>query len=107
MKIEIQALKQKLEAEKEISRVKLHQATAAAQQTVNQHMLDTVAERIKVERLTQAINATTDQIREGRAAQNFNQQLTSELKETRQTAKRSKMEADRLSSENENFLSNK
>ena len=63
VKVEIEALKQKLEAEKEISRVKLHEATSAARQTVNQHMLDTVAERVKTERLREALNASTDEIR--------------------------------------------
>ncbi len=94
MKIEIQALQQKLEAEKEISRVKFHEATSAAIQTVNQHMLETIAERANVERLKFALNASTDEHRKGRAAQSFNDQLTTELKETRQTTKSSMMEAD-------------
>ena len=101
---EIQALQQKLEAEKEISREKLHEATSAAKLTVNQHMLDTIAERVKVERLKVALNASTDEIRRGRAAQSFNEQLTTELKETRQTANSSKMEADRLNTEKRDFL---
>ena len=66
VKVEIEALKQKLEAEKEISRVKLHEATSAARQTVNQHMLDTVAERVNTERLREALlyeNASTYEIR--------------------------------------------
>ena len=104
MKIEIQALQQKLEAEKEINRVKLHEATSAARQTVNQHMLETIAERANVERLKFALNASTDDIRKGRAAQSFNDQLTTELKETRQTAKSSKMEADRLETEKREFF---
>ena len=107
VRIEVQALREKLEAEKEISREKLHEATSAAKLTVNQHMLDTIAERVKVERLKVALNASTDEIRRGRAAQSFNEQLTTELKETRQTANSSNMEADRLNTEKEIFWSNK
>ena len=66
--------------------MKLHEATSSARQTVNQHMLETIAERANVERLKFALNASTDEIREGRAAQSFNDQLTTELKETRQAA---------------------
>ena len=89
VKIEIQALQQKLEAEKEINRVKLHEATSAARQTVNQHMLETIAERANVERLKFALNASTDEIRMGRAAQSFNDQLITEIK--RNTANSTKL----------------
>ena len=48
VKIEIQALQQKLEAEKEINQMKLHEVTSSARQTVNQHMLETIAEHAKM-----------------------------------------------------------
>lgn len=93
--VEIQALQQKLAEEREFNRLKLHEATSAARQTVNEqahHM---------------AAAASTDGIRRARAAQVFNEQLAGELREARQATAAAKGESTRLVEENKPFLNSR
>ena len=77
-----------MQEEREVHARKLHEATAAANQTVNQQVHEMVSEVRRVEGLARAAASSldTDDIRKGRAARVFNDQLAAELKEAREAA---------------------
>ena len=86
--------------EREVNERKLHEATAAANQTVNQKMHEMASEIKRSEALASAASAaSTDDIRKGRAAQVFNDQLATELREARATTAAAKGDVTRMEPE--------
>ena len=77
-----------------LSQHKLHEATSDAKQTVSEKMFEMVSGMKKAE-IARAIAAvaSTDDIRKGRAAHVFNEQLATELRDARQAAAAAKGEA--------------
>ena len=63
-----------------------------------------VSEMKKAERLARASSATTDDIRKGRVAEVFNEQLAAELREARLAAAAAKGESTRLQHEKQAFF---
>ena len=104
--LEIQALQKKMREEQEVSHQKLHEATAAAQQSVNAKMNEMVSEVKRNENLARAVaaSASTDDIRKGRAAQVFNNQLAAELRQAREATSAAKGDVSRMEAEKRAFF---
>ena len=77
---QLQALERKLQEERQQSQLRLHEATASAQQTVNQKMLEMQGEVKRAQGMARsAAAASTDDIRRNRGTQAWSDTLTEEL----------------------------
>ena len=84
-----------MDKEREVNARKLHEATAGANQSVNQAAHAMIGESRNAAALAprSAAAADTDQVRESRAAKVFDRQLAEELREARASASASAAEA--------------
>ena len=92
--------------EQDVNQQKLHEAAAAAQQTVNAKMNEMVSDVKRNENLARAAatSASTDDIRKGRAAQVFDGQLEAELRQTREATVAATGDASRMEAEKRAFF---
>ena len=108
--LEVEVLRQKIREERQVNQQKLHEATAATNQTVTQMRHGMVAEARRAENMARqaASAASTDDIRKSRAAADagrvFNEQLSSELREARVAAAAAKGEVSSMKDEKRQFF---
>ena len=86
----MEQIERRLREMRERDEQKLHEATAATKQSVNQKMLEIEGEVKRAADLARAASAaasSTDDIRKNRGTQAFNEQLQAELRSVKETAR--------------------
>ena len=105
--MQIQALERRLEEEGQQSQQRLHEATAANKQSVNQQMAEITGEiqrATDLARATGAAASSTDDIQKNRGTQQWKEQLVAELRSARGAAAAAQSQVTTMRSEKQAFF---